>query len=361
MTEDEGGGWITWRCTVCNMTRVLCVIVGLMSWASTADAALCSGDFWGARTSAISPFGADQVTIFAQTTLNHSVDHGGCSGPISAQAVLVGLSANCSTSVVAQNHAQFGPGVQAVATRQCYIPHCGYLYSTGGVHIGFGDEYFEQADQSLSVNCPCEPDRVCNDGEVWSYEVCDCVDSCPLIVDTSGRGFRLTSSRDGVLFDINADGWSEQIAWTDPKRDVGFLAFDRNDNGAIDDGEELFGNVTPLPNGGGRASQGFEALASLEDPAYGPSYPDRVIDRRDAAYHRLIVWLDKNHDGAAQPDELRSAASHGLIALETKYRKAKRVDQHGNEFRLRAVSWWGSSRSSLQARLVYDVWLVVQQ
>lgn len=188
------------------------------------------------------------------------------------------------------------------------------------------------------------------------------MDCCPLVMDTSGWGYKLTSAERGVWFDINADGQLDAISWTDATRDVAFLTFDRNGNGSIDDGEELFGNVTPVPGNmpPERATHGFDALASLEDPSYGPSRRDGLIDVRDAAYARLLLWTDRNHDGASQPAELQLASAAGLVAIETRYRESKRVDRHGNEFRLRGISWW-QRNARLDPRLFYDVYFVPQQ
>jgi hypothetical protein len=159
------------------------------------------------------------------------------------------------------------------------------------------------------------------------------------------------------MFDINNDGRLEKLGWTDPVYDVGFLAFDRNGNGVIDGGHELFGNATP--EGSATGSDGFDALADLESPGYGFSVQDGVIDQQDAAFARLLIWLDRNHDGVSQEVELRSASSHGLVAIETTYRRSRRQDQYGNEYRLRGISWWSgpSDNGVRKARLLYDVWL----
>ena len=98
-------------------------------------------------------------------------------------------------------------------------------------------------------------------------------------------------------------------------------------------------------------------MRSLEDPQYGVSVADGVIDRQDAAYRRLLLWKDANHDGVSQAGELTSAASAGLVAIATRYRESRRVDEHGNEYRLRGVSWW-DRRGRLDPRLFYDVWFV---
>lgn len=194
---------------------------------------------------------------------------------------------------------------------------------------------------------------------MWDYQLCECVDSCPLIVDTSGRGYRLTDVADGVQFDINGDGRTEQLSLTDPDRDVGFLAVDRNGNGVIDDGEELFGSATPIawPSGVTRASNGFEALATLDRA----DAPDGTVDASDPGFATLMIWIDRNHDGRSQQSEISIAASLGLIGIETTYRPSKRRDKNGNEYRLRGVSWWKlPGREKPQARLMYDVWLATR-
>jgi hypothetical protein len=86
-----------------------------------------------------------------------------------------------------------------------------------------------------------------------------CCPVSPIVVDVLGNGFDLTNAFNGVNFDIDADGSVEHLSWTDGADDA-WLALDRNGNGRIDDGTELFGNFTPQPEMGG-AKQGFIALA----------------------------------------------------------------------------------------------------
>lgn len=340
------------------------VLIGSICFAallpSTVSAAICSGDIWGGRSSAIVQINAEQARIIAQTNVVHLASHPICQGNFTARATMLGIGASCSTSTVTKTHFPSGLDTLAYVERVCLIPTCGFTYWTGGIHSGFDEaEHYTESPESAYTPCPCQPPSGgCTiEGCVWSEIECACVDCCPLIVDTSGRGYKLTSPDDGVMFDINADGRQDAISWTDPRRDVGLLAFDRNGNGTIDNGEELFGNVTPLQGGASRrARHGFEALADLESEGYGPSVEDGTIDARDAAYHRLLLWVDRNHDGISQASEVMRASAAGLVAIETKYRESRRRDQFGNEFRLRGVSWW--MRGRLEARLFYDVWFV---
>jgi hypothetical protein len=69
----------------------------------------------------------------------------------------------------------------------------------------------------------------------------------PLILDLNGDGIKTTSVSGGVCFDSNADGFAEETGWITPGD--GLLCMDRNGNGIIDDGKELFGNETILANG----------------------------------------------------------------------------------------------------------------
>lgn len=73
---------------------------------------------------------------------------------------------------------------------------------------------------------------------------CTCQNASPIIIDTTGEGFHLTSVQRGVVFDIAGTGHPAQMAWTAATSGNAFLALDRNGNGKIDNGKELFGNFT---------------------------------------------------------------------------------------------------------------------
>ena len=129
-----------------------------------------------------------------------------------------------------------------------------------------------------------------------------------------------------VLFDHDADGVRTGTGWLLP--DDAWLVLDRNGNGRIDSGRELFGVdtlitstqvidgvVTYTPR---HASNGFEALASL-DTGHGAlgsaGYGDGDFNASDAQFANLQVWRDLNSDGLSQTSELQSLPQAGITSI----------------------------------------------
>jgi len=109
----------------------------------------------------------------------------------------------------------------------------------------------------------------------------------PLILDLDRDGTETIGVDAGAYFDHDANGFAEQTGWVSP--DDGLLAMDRNGNGGIDTGRELFGDNTILKDGS-LATDGLQALADLD------SNNDNKIDSQDAAFSQLRVWKDANSD-----------------------------------------------------------------
>jgi hypothetical protein len=174
----------------------------------------------------------------------------------------------------------------------------------------------------------------------------------PVIIDVSGKGFSLTSAQGGVLFDITGTGHPIQIAWTAPGADNAFLCLP-DINGKCNDGKNLFGNFTPQPKSA--TPNGFAALAVYDLPSNGGN-GDGVIDARDAVFASLRLWIDANHDGISQPEELHTLPSLGAKSISLTYKLDRRTDQYGNVFRYHAQVNPGDPTNT--GRMAYDVFFV---
>jgi hypothetical protein len=175
----------------------------------------------------------------------------------------------------------------------------------------------------------------------------------PIVIDVNGTGFSMTDEVGGVVFNILNDNVPLQMSWTAAGSTNAFLALDRNGDGVIDNGEELFGNITPQPQSA--LANGFLALAEY-DKARNGGDGNGMIDRRDSIFEQLRLWQDVNHNGISEASELRPL-SQSLSAIELDYKESKRTDQYGNNFRYRAKVF--DLRGRQAGRWAWDVFFKV--
>jgi len=144
----------------------------------------------------------------------------------------------------------------------------------------------------------------------------------PLILDIDGDGLETIGLRQSLTkFDHDADGIKTATGWVSP--DDAFLVLDRNGNGLIDNGTELFGDATPLYIGG-KAIDGFAAL-NQED-----TNTDGKVNHLDKNWKVLQIWSDKNQDGISQTNELSSVVQAGIVEINTNKTAVNQALLNGN-------------------------------
>ncbi|MCP5052985.1 MAG: hypothetical protein GY940_37800 [bacterium] len=153
----------------------------------------------------------------------------------------------------------------------------------------------------------------------------------PLAINFDGKGVRLTEEKHQL--DLDLDGEKENISFLE--QGSGFLALDKNGNGIVDDGSELFGPST---------NHGF-----LELKAYDNDGND-WIDEKDGIFYQLNVWT-KDHTGT---DRLASLQSYDIGAI---YLNSTHTQFDLGEGQLRETGIY--LKENGQANLIQEVDLMV--
>lgn len=215
---------------------------------------------------------------------------------------------------------------------------CNFSDGTGG-NTGGGNVSFQTCNIP-PISGFCDRDRFV------SAEGGLCCRATPIIIDisrywdwapNSGNGYHFTDVAGGVRFDLNGDGIKEQTAWPTATSENAWLSLDRNGNGLIDSGKELFGNFTDQVGPAGQhipigQGNGWQALAELDRGRSGGN-ENGMVDREDAWFPNLRLWIDRNHNGISEPSELITLGSIGLTGIELTYdSQTGWTDQYGNGF-----------------------------
>jgi hypothetical protein len=167
----------------------------------------------------------------------------------------------------------------------------------------------------------------------------------PLALDLNGDGIHSISAASGVVFDVNADGQSEQVGWL--SAGDAWLALDRNGNGLIDDGSELFGCGTRMSDGS-KALDGFAALRMLDNNQ------DGAIDADDSSFDKLLIWADSNLNAKTDLGEIQTLSQADIKVLSLSNHATSILDQ-GN-----LIGLVGSyTTSDGKSRDLVDIWLRV--
>ena len=189
----------------------------------------------------------------------------------------------------------------------------------------------DDADDDASNTCPAGEVRTCDGG--GGFQVCNAPDGqargtwgqcvhdgggdTPLLLSF---GAPVRYRQGGEPFDLNG---AMSVATDWPAAETPWLVLDRDGDGRITDGRELFGSMTPL-RGGGVGDNGFAALAELDADRDGRLTP------HDPAWSALRLWADRDGDRRSAPAELRSLDDLGLLAISLAYHVDRRCDDRGN-------------------------------
>ncbi|NOT15670.1 MAG: hypothetical protein HOP21_08885, partial [Methylotenera sp.] len=146
----------------------------------------------------------------------------------------------------------------------------------------------------------------------------------PLTFDLDNDGLETVgiSATNPILFDHDGDGTKNGTGWI--ASDDAMLVLDRNGNGTIDNGRELFGDST-LKSNGQTATDGFDALADIDSNA------DGVVNNQDTQFTNLKLWRDLNQDGTSQTGELFTLNDLGIASINITNTANSQTLANGNQ------------------------------
>ena len=172
----------------------------------------------------------------------------------------------------------------------------------------------------------------------------------PIIIDLNKNGITSTKLNNTIYFDHDNNNFKEASSWID-KGDA-FLALDKNSNGLIDNGNELFGNHTisntRFKYTNNKATNGYEALKAYDLNG------DNVIDSKDEIYDKLLLWKDSNQNAITDKGELIKLKDSGIVSIDLNYKNTS-IDEKGNTIKQSSTVTFEDGSTTI----ANDVWFKV--
>lgn len=337
----------------------------LMIAAMMVAGVLCGASPAAAQSCGASPQGGNQ-SYTNRFRWQGSTTRGSCTGGLAVEDwFLSPISFSCDTGDVVSGtgHCRKIVGNTGNAIAVVQTDGCGSVSLKQNGSFELSGDWYGWDDELHSVSAPCT-DPECDEGYYWDEFSTSCQPSSPIILSLGrSQRFELTDAAHGVNFDLNNDGIPERIGWTAKGADLAFLAWDRDGDGMITNGSELFGDATVAG-----VHNGFAALKRLADLETGGDAGNLSADHPLAA--KLVLWTDTNHDGISQPSEMVPLTSR-VTMIGFDYRVSERRDGFGNKFRykgwaeIRTAPGPGNNSKNLtelreRARDIYDIFFVKQ-
>ncbi|WP_426576498.1 hypothetical protein ACP179_18985 [Xenorhabdus stockiae] len=170
----------------------------------------------------------------------------------------------------------------------------------------------------------------------------------PLVIDLTGDGITTIAENGNIFFDHDNNGIIESSGWIESNS--AFLVWDKNKDGKINNGNELFGNNSILKNGI-KADNGFTALADLDDNG------DGIFDQNDSLWDSLELWVDSNHDAITDSGELYKLSESGISSINLAYKEDGFKDINGNVHELESTVNWNNG----SVTKIVDVYFAVNK
>ncbi|WP_340614114.1 hypothetical protein [Xenorhabdus thailandensis] len=166
--------------------------------------------------------------------------------------------------------------------------------------------------------------------------------------DASGDGIATIAENGNLFFDHDNNGIIESSGWIESNS--AFLVWDKNKDGKINNGNELFGNNSILKNGT-KADNGFAALADLDDNN------DGIFDQNDSLWNSLELWIDANRDAITDSGELHKLSESGISSINLAHKENGFKDINGNIHGLESTVNWDNGNVTK----IVDVYFAVNK